>query len=73
MAKGYFHEKAGRVAPVNYAKMIITIILDAVIFKEKLHLQECIGASLIILCTFTIGILKLYGVIDWFLFVFINN
>ena len=31
-AKAFYHEKAGRVTPVNYAKSIMTIALDATFF-----------------------------------------
>ena len=62
-AKAFFHEKAGRVTPVNYAKIIITIALDATLFQQKLHLQEWIGASMIIISTLAISVLKCQGVV----------
>eukprot|EP00826_Nyctotherus_ovalis_P052074 TRINITY_DN6559_c0_g1_i18.p2 TRINITY_DN6559_c0_g1~~TRINITY_DN6559_c0_g1_i18.p2 ORF type:complete len:221 (+),score=40.80 TRINITY_DN6559_c0_g1_i18:48-665(+) len=64
MNKSLQLEKAGRVAAVGYIQIPLLFLCDAFYFRVNIKWQVILGSVLIIICNFTVGILRMLNVID---------
>lgn len=64
MILAYQLDKAGRVATLNFLLIIFGYILDMLFFGYSMALYEVIGASIIVICSAIVFILKIYKFTD---------
>lgn len=60
----YQLDKAGRVATLNFLLIIFGYILDILFFGYSMALYEVIGASIIVICSGIVFLIKIYKFTD---------
>lgn len=59
----YKYEKAGRLAPILYIQIIVNCLIDIMLFKTSLKINQVIGGLIIVGSNVTIAFLKCLNVI----------
>lgn len=62
--KAFQIDKAGRVAGLNFLQIIFGYTSDVIFFSYDLHGFEILGSSIIIICSISVFMLKIYNYSD---------
>jgi drug/metabolite transporter (DMT)-like permease len=56
-------DKAGRVAGLSFLRIVIAYAEDALLFGYSLNWLEAAGAAIVVVCSITTFLLKVYGIV----------